>query len=81
MMADDTAWLPIAHCPNQTEVLVCNDCLLGWWAVAIQNALGEWEHASTSIGMRLRLKHEPTHFQQLPSIYPIALRRGRDSAQ
>ena len=32
-------WQPISTCPNQTTVLVCNDCFLGWHVVAIQNAL------------------------------------------
>lgn len=67
------AWKPIAECSSQMEVLVCNDCLLGWWAVAIQSALGEWFYADRD-GFHNRLKYEPTHFQQLPSIYPIALR-------
>lgn len=68
-------WKPIASAPNQHEVLVCNDCLLGWWAVAIQCALGEWWWAHR----RVRLDHEPTHWQELPSIHPIALRRGKGS--
>lgn len=70
-------WLPIAQCLSQQEVLVCNDCLLGWHAVAIQCALGEWWYSD----MRVRLKYEPTHFQPLPSIHPIALRRGKASEQ
>ncbi|AMU90511.1 hypothetical protein ATM17_15925 [Sphingopyxis macrogoltabida] len=78
-MVQDTAWLDIANCPSQTTVLVCNDCLLGWHAVAIQDALGEWYYEG--IGLRLRLKYEPTHYQELPSIYPISLRLGRVSAQ
>lgn len=70
-------WMPIKTAPNQTPVLVCNDCLLGWWAVAIQCALGEWWEN----GRRVHLEHGPTHWQELPSIYPIALRRGKLSAQ
>jgi len=72
-------WQPIDRCPSQTTVLVCNDCLLGWWAVAIQDALGEWHYEG--MGLRTRLKYEPTHWQELPSIHPIALRRGKNSQQ
>lgn len=81
MTSPEHDWQPISSCPSQTEVLVCNDCMLGWWAVAIQDALGEWHHASTSIGLRLRIKYEPTHWQELPSIHPIALRRGKAGQQ
>lgn len=82
----ESMWRPIAKAPNQTSVLVCNDCLLGWWAVAIQNALGEWHYndrGSREVGDRIwtRLAYEPTHWQDLPSIYPIALRRGKASQQ
>ncbi len=70
-------WRPIAKVPNQTPVLVCNDCLLGWWAVAFQCALGEWWENDR----RVPLKYEPTHWQELPSIHPIALRRGKASQQ
>ncbi len=73
-------WMPIERCPSQTTVLVCNDCLLGWWAVGIQCALGEWWHEGFGIS-RVRLPYEPTHWQELPSIHPIALRRGRNSQQ
>lgn len=69
-----TEWQPITSVPNQEEVLVCNDCLLGWWAVAIQDALGEWHDAGGRY--RSRLTHEPTHWQKLPSIYPVSLRKG-----
>lgn len=70
-----TSWQPIASVRSQEEVLVCNDCLLGWWAVAIQSALGEWHYADRT-GL-FRLKYEPTHWQALPSIHPIAIRKGR----
>lgn len=66
-------WRPISEAPCQTEVLVCNDCLLGWWEVAIQNAFGDWEKANQWHPPRT-LKYEPTHWQELPSIYPISLR-------
>lgn len=69
------SWQPISSVPNQTTVLVCNDCLLGWYAVAIQSALNEWHYADR--GWRQQLEHEPTHWQRLPSIHPIALRKGR----
>lgn len=69
----ENRWLPIEQCPSQNTVLVCNDCLLGWWAVAIQSALGEWHYDGT----QAPLKYQPTHFQELPSIHPIAIRRTR----
>lgn len=71
-------WKPIGTCMNQTEVLVCNDCLLGWHAVAIQDALGGWHYADSR--GRLPLKYEPTHWQALPSVHPIALPKGRAHA-
>lgn len=79
-MDAETNWLPIDRCPLQTTVLVCNDCLLGWWAVGIQCALGEWWHEGFGLS-RIRLPHEPTHYQELPSIHPISLRRGKASQQ
>ena len=63
-------WEPITDSHPQTEYLVCNDCLLGWWAVAIRDALGVWHYSDR----RQRLKYEPTHFQELPSISPISMR-------
>ncbi len=71
-------WRPISTVPNQTTVLVCNDCLLGWHAVAIQNALGEWHEEGTKYCSPL--KHEPTHWQELPSIHPIGIRKAKAHA-
>lgn len=68
-------WQPIATVRSQEEVLVCNDCYLGWWAVAIQDALGGWHYADGR--MAGKLKYEPTHWQVLPSIHPIAIRRSK----
>lgn len=74
-----SGWNPIATVRSQEEVLVCNDCLLGWRAVAIQNALGEWYYADRD--GHFKLKYAPTHWQELPSIQPIALRKGRAHEQ
>ncbi len=71
-------WQPISTCPNQTTVLVCNDCFLGWHVVAIQNALGEWHEDGTKY--RACLKYEPTHWMELPSIYPISIRQPKAHA-
>jgi hypothetical protein len=62
-------WVPIAEVPNQTPVLVCNQAYLGWHAVAIQNALGEWYENGSRY--ESPLKYEPTHYQELPSIQPL----------
>lgn len=70
-----TDWQQIGTVRSQEEVLVCNDCYLGWWCVAIQNALGEWEEAGSTY--RSSLKYPPTHWQALPSIAPIGLRTGK----
>jgi hypothetical protein len=77
MMADETAWQPISTVPNQTSVLVCNDCLLGWHAVAIQSALNEWFYDCLPSTFRLRLEYAPTHWQELPSVHPISLRGAK----
>jgi hypothetical protein len=63
------AWRPITEAHNQTTLLVCNQAYLGWHAVAIQNALGEWYESGSRY--ETRLKYEPTHFQELPSIRPL----------
>ncbi len=62
-------WLPISAVHSQQAVLVCNHAYLGWWAVAIQNVLGEWYEAGSRY--ECPLKYEPTHYQELPSIYPL----------
>lgn len=69
-----SGWQPISSVRSQEEVLVCNDCYLGWWAVAIQNALGEWSYADRPF--HGALKYPPTHWQELPSIHPIGIRGG-----
>lgn len=73
-LVEQESWLPISSVRSQEEVLVCNDCYLGWWSVAIQSALGEWECVGGEF--RCRLKYEPTHWQALPSIHPIGIRGG-----
>ncbi|MDH7638980.1 hypothetical protein [Sphingomonas oryzagri] len=55
-------WQPIDTAPNQTEVLVCSAGYLGWWAIAIQNALGEW----WLDGTQSPPKYKPTHWMELP---------------
>ena len=77
-MTDD--WRPIATAPEQTTVLVCNDCLLGWHAVAIKSALGEWFYDGTPSNL-VPLKYGPTHWQELPSIHPISIRKPKGAMQ
>jgi hypothetical protein len=75
-MSAGKAWSPIATVRSQQEVLVCNMAYLGWWDVAIQNALGEWHSAGSRYETTLR--HKPTHWQALPSI--LTLRTGSGTA-
>lgn len=62
-----TFWKPVSEAMPQTEYLVCNNKMLGWWAVASLDALGVWHYKD----FRQTLKHRPTHIQELPSIMAV----------
>jgi len=66
-----TSWKPISSAPAQTEVLVCNAALLGWWAVAIYGYGDGWLLSGGPALSRVKLPHDPTHWQSLPSIQSL----------